>query len=105
MEESNKKKISILYVGSDANVINYLKSFEELFDLIHVENGLAAITALTDHSYIENIVCEDTLPGLNGIGLFNMIRSKFADHKLPFIIISFERSQALLKKGTGRKSG
>ncbi|MCF8228179.1 MAG: sugar transferase [Bacteroidales bacterium] len=97
MENSAHEKFNILYVGGDTSIIKDFQEKKELFKLNHVENGLAAISFLNNND-IDAILSEDTLPGLNGLGLLNMIRNKHIDHTTPFIIISHEKDPDLSKE-------
>lgn len=88
MEES-KPPLKVLYVGADALIIEQFKARSDDFTTINVENGLQAVQALdSDHS-IDGVLCEQWLPGDNGIDLFRFLRNT-VHSKVPFIIISHD---------------
>ncbi|MCF8233950.1 MAG: sugar transferase [Bacteroidales bacterium] len=95
MENKGQEKYKILYIGGDTNIINQLKEADTLFNLKIVEHGLAAVGYLKDQQEISAIICEDNLPGMNGIGLHKMITSRLKLTETPFIIISHEKKPEL----------
>lgn len=103
MEKPVSEKLSILYIGNDNGVIGQIYSKPDLFDVSIVENGLAAIAFLEKNPKIDGIVSEDTLPGLNGVGLYNMIKVKHLDPNTPFIIFSHEYNTKLIKQALREK--
>lgn len=103
MEKPVSEKLSILYIGNDNGVIGQIYSKPDIFDVSIVENGLAAIAFLEKNPKIDGIVSEDTLPGLNGVGLYNMIKVKHLDPNTPFIIFSHEYNTKLIKQALREK--
>lgn len=83
------KPVRLLYVGADALVIDQFKSSTSDVTLKIVENSLQAVKAIDIERPIDGILCEEWLPGDNGIDLFRFLRNS-AHSKIPFIIVSHD---------------
>lgn len=92
MEPTKVEVLKLLYIGGDTNIINRFKEYPHLFDIHTTENGLAAITYLKNQHQVSAIIAEDNLPGMNGLGLYEMIKNKSFYNNLPFILISHEKN-------------
>ncbi len=104
MEINTDKEYQILYVGGDTKLISSFKKESPFFIINLVENGLEAIQFLKNNpGKIDTIICEDNLPGVNGIELFRMIRQKFSLQTIPFIIIAHDKPQELVNKAIKEK--
>lgn len=98
MEKSISDKINLLYIGGDTHIIDEFKAYPELFDIEVVENGLSAITRLKENNEVQAIFSENSLPGMNGIDIFNTLKVKITATDIPFIIVSHEKSESLKKE-------
>jgi len=81
--------LKILYVGADALIKEQLDANSDVFSILNAENSLQAIKYLDENKDIDSILCEEWLPGDNGIDLFRFIRNK-GNTKLPFFILSHD---------------
>lgn len=84
-----KRPVKVLYVGADALIIEQLKSRGSDFIAQNAENGLQAVKILDENKDIDGILCEQWLPGDNGIDLFKFLRNKI-HRAIPFFIISHD---------------
>ena len=98
MEKNIPEKINLLYIGGDTHIIDQFREFPDLFDIVTVENGLSAITRLEENKDLQAVFSENSLPGMNGIDIFNTIKAKRISRKLPFIIVSHEKNASLKKE-------
>lgn len=90
MENDNRRKLKILYVGGNENVIKEFHDSPLLFDLIESKNGLEAINKLKKIKDLDAIISELHLPGVNGIEVFRMLRNESMHSKTPFILFTHE---------------
>lgn len=81
--------LRLLYVGADALIINQFRLFANKIHLDVVENSLQAVKTLDSEMEIDGVLCEQWLPGDNGIDLFRFLRNTIHSKK-PFIIISHD---------------
>ena len=83
------KKLSILYVGSDAGIINGLKNQSESVDFHNFPNALNAITWLQDGNLVDGVVCEKELPGRNGLDFHETFVTEVdKGNRIPFVVLS-----------------
>ena len=114
MDETEVKKLNILYIGNDQPNIDLFRN-SDLFEVTVKENGLAAIYWLTDNTFrlfdldkdtrfenvyeekkkIDAILCEYLLPGINGLTFFYKLKLNKFYQKTPFIILSSFRDYNL----------
>lgn len=97
MENGTKKKLNILYIGGNQEVIKKYQDSSLLFGIILTENGLEAINKLRTLEELDGIISEAHLPGINGIEVFRMIRNEGMHPKTPFILITHEQDEKLYK--------
>jgi lipopolysaccharide/colanic/teichoic acid biosynthesis glycosyltransferase len=81
-----KENLKLLYIGGDPAIISQLND-DDRFTVYVKENSLAAIQFLGTLEEIDGILCEMYLPGINGIEIYKLIKSKGIHTKAPFIII------------------
>ena len=93
MDNENRKKLKILYIGGNKKVTKEYQDSTLLFDVIEAENGLEAVNMLRQNIEIDAIISELHLPGMNGIEIFRMLRNKNMHAKTPFILISHETDE------------
>ena len=91
--------INLLYIGSWPDLVNKLKSREDLFTVTTVENGVQTQNILLKKGvHFDAILSEAVLPGMNGLSIAKMVKG-YEDHsKVPFIIFSLEKDFGLFKK-------
>ena len=94
-ELSEIKKLKVLYIGGDTKVTRDSQDSSSHFDVIETKNGLSAINILKTETEIDGIISETHLPGMDGIEIFRMLRSKNMHPKTPFILVSHENDPQL----------
>jgi len=91
--------INLLYIGSWPDLVNDLKSREDLFTVTTVENGVQTQNLLLKKGEkFDAILCEAVLPGMNGLSIAKMVKGYEGYSKIPFIIFSLEKDFGLYKK-------
>jgi len=91
--------INLLYIGSWPDLVNKLKSREDLFTVTTVENGVQTQNLLLKKGEkFDAILCEAVLPGMNGLSIAKMVKGYEGYSKIPFIIFSLEKDFGLYKK-------
>ncbi len=113
-------KINILYIGHDDAYIESLQK-SSLFEVHQEQHGLLAFSWLTNSTFkafepvdlqilscrsdVQAIVCETSLPGLDGLGLFQEMRKFNLAQNIPFILLAEQHHDSLLKKALELKIG
>lgn len=97
MEEKLSSVISVLYVGGDIETFNQLNE-SGFFVIERRENSLLATDLLEKKHDVQVIVCEQNLPGINGIDFFSMLRKQKLLDGIFFILIHARRDNNLLQK-------
>lgn len=98
MEETTTKRYKILYVGGYSDFINSLIGADELFDVTTTENGLTGMNFIqSTNNTIDAVIIEAYLPGINGIEVAKMFKSKTTLTKTPFVIVSPEYDEKFKK--------
>lgn len=101
----NTKEYKILYIGSDLELVNALKSTPGNVKLINVENIFKATLFLKVNAGIDAIVCEYNIPGQNGFDFYSdFVRSFDRKQIIPYILLLETKAEtefykASLKKG------
>jgi len=98
MDEKQLPKRKILYIGGYQKFIEKFAEHPQLFEIVHVENGLKAIGLLKNDTSIEAILCEYFLPGMNGIEIAKMIHQEQFHSKTPIILLSPEKADKQREK-------
>jgi len=89
MEENPKEKLRLLYIGSQADVINELKEHNSEVEFVVRENGILGIDYLTKNKEVDAIISDLKLPGIGGNNLAAHIKTKLGLTKTPFILFAF----------------
>ena len=84
-----KKKLKLLYIGSQAEVIDVLKKHDGECELVTLENGLLGIDFLQKNKEIDAILSDYKLPGIEGSNLASHIKTRLGLNKTPFILFAF----------------
>jgi len=118
MEGNSSLRLKILYIGNDQKTVDLLQS-SDLFELTVKKNGLTALHWLTENNFglfdldketkfeiihkemqqVDAIICEYSLPGINGLTFFKKFKLYQIYPKSPFILISFVRNNLLKIEG------
>ncbi|MDD4604345.1 MAG: sugar transferase [Bacteroidales bacterium] len=114
MDQPVNIPLKILYIGTDSQLIELFQK-SNLFEVIQKDNGLAALSWLTDNSFdlfdinkdtqfqktykenqdIDAIIAEIVLPGINALTFYRKLKLyKFYQSK-PYIILSLNRDNAI----------
>jgi lipopolysaccharide/colanic/teichoic acid biosynthesis glycosyltransferase len=88
MDDNPKKKLKLLYIGSQPDVIKALQQKSDEAEVHVVENGLRGIDFLRNSSEVDAIISDYKLPGIEGSNLATHIKSKLGLTKIPFILLA-----------------
>lgn len=92
------QRMKILYIGSDDAIINGFNDEKELVELFQFPNPLSATQWLKKNNDVDGVICENELPGRNGIEFHeNFITDSDPNNRLPYIVLSDEKTPDLLK--------
>jgi len=80
--------LKICYIGGNPNLVKFFEERKDLFEIQPFQNGLTAINMLKQDLNVDAIISEAYLPGMNGIEVSKVLRSKGIRLFTPFIIIS-----------------
>ena len=103
MSNSDTKILRILYIGGELETLQNLKKNKEKFEVIEARNGLDAVAVYKKDNNINGIISEETLPGMNGIDVGVMLRTKHIPDTLPYIVINNEVSDKLFARAIRNK--
>jgi PleD family two-component response regulator len=95
------KMLDILYIGKSTDNINSLQSFDGI-SITSKGNSLDVVNFLKSAQNLSAIICEMTLSGWNGLEMHDWVRSKKELFKIPFILVSFEFKDDLFKAAFNR---
>lgn len=95
MQDSNSKKYKILYIGEEPELINIFRETAVSCEITQVENALNAINKLDETTDFDAIISEYYLPGMNGIEIFKMTKSKNLCSDIPYILIALKFDQQI----------
>lgn len=70
----------------------------ENYDAIRAENGLAGVELAIQH-HPDLIICDVTMPGLDGYGVLRQLRSNSATAAIPFIFMTARATQDDILQG------
>ena len=103
MDNPDTKILRILYIGRELEILHKLKIDNNRFEVIEARNGIDAVAIYKKNIDIHGIISEEVLPGMNGIDVAVMMRSKYIPNTLPFIIVHKEQSQKLFAQALRNK--
>lgn len=83
--------LRICYIGGNPTLLKFLRDKSDLFDMQVFENGLAAINMLKQNTQIDGIISEVYLPGMNGVEVSRVLKSKGMHLLTPYIVISEQK--------------
>lgn len=104
MISENELKLSILYIGSDPEVIESFSSLGRRIRFSHSPNPLQASAWLKENALVDGVVCEFELPGLNGVDYHLKFSSDFDEkHEIPFLLLTDDKSKINFKQALSQK--
>jgi lipopolysaccharide/colanic/teichoic acid biosynthesis glycosyltransferase len=104
MATQSVKRLAILYIGSDAEVINGFNKLKEKVIFHQLPNALNAIKWLKENDRIDGVVCEKELPGRNGLNFHDSFVSETENgNNIPFIVLSADNSKEDVKLAFQKK--
>ena len=103
MSNSDTKILRILYIGSELEILQNLKNDKEKFEVIEARNGIDAAAIYKKYKDIQGIISEEILPGMNGIDVGVMLRSKHIPDNIPYIVVHNEVSEKLFAQALRNK--
>ena len=93
MKAKHNRKLSVLYIGTNEDVISGFESNEILLELTHHSNALSAMNWLKEGNSCDGVVCDKELPGRNGIDFHDtFIAEVDQSNKIPYLVISDEKN-------------
>ncbi|MEA3504057.1 MAG: sugar transferase, partial [Bacteroidota bacterium] len=104
MTETNKNKVlNILYIGGDTDTIELLNSNLQL-SIKTKPNSLLAVNYFSEQKEdIDAILCEQHIPGLNGIETYKLLCKKKITPKIPFLLVTHEFEPKVLQESVKNK--
>lgn len=103
MQGSNSKKHKILYIGEKPELLKQSSEESVSCEIIQAENALNAINKLGEINDFDAIISEYYLPGMNGIEIFKLLKSKKLCSDTPFILIAFKFDLQIRNKAISAK--
>jgi len=104
MKQERTDSLKLLYIGSDQEFIDNLKTHEKDLNLIQKSNPLEASLWTSKNGIFDAVICEKSLPGRNGLDFHQTFINDFdKNHRIPFIIVGNERSDETIKRALKQK--
>lgn len=98
------KRLAILYIGSDAEIINGFNKLKDKVNFHQIPNALNAIKWLKENDRVDGVVCEKQLPGRNGLDFHDSFVNEIQNgNSIPFIILSANNSKEDVKQAFQKK--
>ncbi|SFU46579.1 Response regulator receiver domain-containing protein [Pustulibacterium marinum] len=98
MIASNPNSLKILYIGNDEEIVRAFKNIDHTLDLICCKSGYEASSAIENNQF-DTIICENTLPGQNGLSFYiNIVKNKNDIKTTSFILLLSESSLEIQKQ-------
>ena len=97
MQNSATSVMSVLYVGGDMDTFEQLQA-GNYFNVERRENSLLAVDWIENGHPFDAIVCEQSLPGINGMAFFELLKQRGLLHERFFILIHEKDDPALKPK-------
>jgi lipopolysaccharide/colanic/teichoic acid biosynthesis glycosyltransferase len=94
--------LKILYIGNSPENIGVLKSSDRIL-LHHADTILNAVNYLRSGEYTDGIISELVVPGGDGFLMHEWLRKRQKYDHLPFILVTREFREELLKSAFARK--
>lgn len=99
MEVVTKRKMRLLYVGKDDELIGKFQSLTEKVTLAVVDNMILAEKWLNENTAIDGVMYSQEAPGNHPIASHDFFVNKFdQDRKIPFILIGKEKNMELQRE-------
>jgi len=95
--------LNLLYIGSNPEAIQAIKSQSDEFNLTQLPSGLKAMEYVKHH-VPDVIICEALMPGMNGLEVGKMIKGLPNQTRTPFIMFLFEKEEKIIRKAFSEKS-
>lgn len=100
----NKEVDSLLYIGSDQDLIDAFGSKDLSCKFNHQPNPLKASEWLKENSMVDGIICERELPGMNGLDFHVLFQKEFDSiQHVPFILLTDKKEKELIQKAFQQK--
>ncbi|MBN2636620.1 MAG: sugar transferase [Prolixibacteraceae bacterium] len=91
------RKLLLLYIGSDAKVIDGLSQFHGEVELVSFPNALTAIGWIKQKNNPDGVICEHVLPGVNGIDFHEtFIKEVYEGQHIPYVVLTNEDKKGLI---------
>lgn len=98
MDGKSHRKLTVLYIGSDTNVIDGLSQFQGEVELVSFPNALNAISWIKQKNNPDGVVCEQVLPGVNGIDFHKTFVKEVSEGQhIPYVVLTSEDKKVLMK--------
>lgn len=97
------KKLRLIYIGSDPAIIDSFSKIENI-RFNHEPNPLLASKWILENENINGILCENNLPGSDGLNFQKYFTLRFdRNQDIPFILLTDEKDRSLLDKSLSQK--
>jgi lipopolysaccharide/colanic/teichoic acid biosynthesis glycosyltransferase len=91
MSSNSPVPLRVCYIGGNPNLLKLFREKSDLFELQVFENSLAAINMLKQNTQIDAIISEVYLPGMNGIDVSRVLKSKGMHLLTPYFVVSEQK--------------
>ena len=93
MKTEKVDKLNLVYIGSDSNLIDSFSRLSELTDFQIFPNLLQATEWFNKNRNIDGIICEQELPGRNGLDFHQSFVESFdVNNEIPYIVVTNEKT-------------
>lgn len=103
MEKNNKEKLKIIHIGADPEFLSPVIYANYHVEIDTIDNPFSTSQWIISNGLPDALICEQKLPGGNGLGFYDYWVDQFDKEKrVPFILLDDEKNQetvsnALLK--------
>lgn len=106
MKTEKESKLNLVYIGSDKKVIDDFSAKSDLFIFNHFINPLQASEWFKTNLLVDGIVCEQELPGINGLDYHQIVVSSFdQNNDIPYLLLTNAKTNELVQQAFKQKIG
>lgn len=104
MKTEKADKLNLVYIGSDTNLIKSFSALSELTDFQIFPNFLQATDWFSKNHNIDGIICEQELPGRNGLDFHQSFVEKFdLKNEIPYIVVTNSKTTDSVQRALKQK--
>ncbi|MGE0019538.1 MAG: sugar transferase [Draconibacterium sp.] len=106
MKTDKESKLNLVYIGSDNKIIEGFLSKSDLFIFNHFKNPLQASEWFKTNGTVDGIVCEQELPGINGLDYHQIVVASFdQNNDIPYLVLTNAKTNELIQQALKQKIG